>query len=89
MHLSNENHSGCLGCIGGFITFCYRVYYYLILEPLCPLFLSETTLQNKAEKTHKKRSFGFQDTIPIESMYGIFPYIYHKNQPNVGKYTIH
>ena len=22
-------------------------------------------------------------------MYGIFPYIYHKNQPNVGKYTIH
>ena len=26
---------------------------------------------------------------PIGSMYGIFPYIYHKNQPNVGKYTIH
>ena len=23
------------------------------------------------------------------SMYGIFTYIYHKNQPNVGKYTIH
>ena len=23
---------------------------------------------------------------PIGSMYGIFPYIYHKNQPNVGKY---
>ena len=22
-------------------------------------------------------------------MYGIFPYIYHKNQPNVGIYTIH
>ena len=22
-------------------------------------------------------------------MYGIFAYIYHKNQPNVGKYTIH
>ena len=22
-------------------------------------------------------------------MYGIFPYIYHKNQSNVGKYTIH
>ena len=21
-------------------------------------------------------------------MYGIFPYIYHKNQPNVGKYTV-
>ena len=26
---------------------------------------------------------------PIASMYGIFTYIYHKNQPNVGKYTIH
>ena len=22
-------------------------------------------------------------------MYGVYPYIYHKNQPNVGKYTIH
>ena len=27
--------------------------------------------------------------IPIGSMYGIFTYIYHKNQPNVGKCTIH
>ena len=27
--------------------------------------------------------------LPIPSMYGIFTYIYHKNQPNVGKYTIH
>ena len=25
--------------------------------------------------------------IPIGSMYGIFTYIYHKNQLNVGKYT--
>ena len=25
----------------------------------------------------------------IASMYGIFTYIYHNNQPNVGKYTIH
>ena len=24
---------------------------------------------------------------PIGSMYGIFNYIYHKNQPNVGEYT--
>ena len=24
---------------------------------------------------------------PIPSMYGIFTYIYHKNQPNIGKYT--
>ena len=27
--------------------------------------------------------------IPIPSMYGIFAYICHTNQPNVGKYTIH
>ena len=26
---------------------------------------------------------------PIVSMYGIFSYFYHKNQPNVGIYTIH
>ena len=26
---------------------------------------------------------------PIGSMYGIFIHIYHTNQPNVGKYTIH
>ncbi len=29
------------------------------------------------------------DTHPIGSMYGIFTYIYHKKQPNVGEYTIH
>ena len=23
------------------------------------------------------------------SMYGIFPYIYHKFKPNVGKYSVH
>ena len=28
-------------------------------------------------------------SYPRCSMYGIFSYIYHKNQPNVGKYTIH
>ena len=28
-------------------------------------------------------------TFPIASMYGIFAYIYHKNQSNVGNYTIH
>ena len=27
--------------------------------------------------------------LPIGSMYGIFPYIYHKFMPNVGKYPIH
>ena len=33
-------------------------------------------------KTHRN------NIIPIGSMYGIFTYMYHKNQPNVGKYTI-
>ena len=27
--------------------------------------------------------------LPIRSMYGIFTYIYHKNQPDVGKYTMY
>ena len=27
-------------------------------------------------------------SFPIGSMYGTFTYIYHINQPNVGKYTI-
>jgi len=30
-----------------------------------------------------------QVNIPIPSMYGIFTYIYHTNQPNVGRCTIH
>ena len=28
-------------------------------------------------------------SFPIGSMYGIFTYIYHKHQPNLGKNTIH
>ena len=36
-----------------------------------------------------KRSPTYCLSLPKQSMYGIFPYIYHKNQPNVGKYTIH
>ena len=39
-------------------------------------------------KSHGGFGF-FLSHIPIESMHGIFTYIYHKNQPNVGKYTIH
>ena len=36
----------------------------------------------------KKSLHKSSSPIPIGSMYGIFTYIYHKNQPNVGKYTI-
>ena len=38
----------------------------------------------------KKKSLGVFAVccdIPICSMYGIFTYTYHKNQPNVGKYS--
>ena len=35
------------------------------------------------------RSYRIRTVYPIRSMYGIFTYIYHKNQPNVGKYTAH
>ena len=46
-------------------------------------------------KVQAKTTMLLQETIhynhiyiyPIGSMYGIFTYIYHKNQPNVGKYT--
>ena len=45
-----------------------------------------------AKQEAKLDSWDFIKTksiIPIGSMYGIFTYIYHTNQPNVGKYTIH
>ena len=29
------------------------------------------------------------EPFPIGSVYGIFTYIYHRYQPNVGKYNIH
>ena len=31
----------------------------------------------------------YDSPVPIGSMYGIFTYIYHKNQPNIGNYSIH
>ena len=35
---------------------------------------------------HRIEEHSKSKTIPIGSMYGIFNYMYHKNQPNVGKY---
>ena len=40
-------------------------------------------------KKSPKKPTQAESNIPIGSMYGIYSYIYHKNQPNVGKYTIH
>ena len=33
--------------------------------------------------------FVLEGVYPTGSMYGIFTYIYHKIQPNVGEYIIH
>jgi len=38
---------------------------------------------------YQKPLSGVSPPKPIGSMYGIFTYICHTNQPNVGKYTIH
>ena len=51
-----------------------------------------SVFQDTAKNTEiRKRSPAkYANTLePIGSMYGIFTYIYHRNHPNVGKYTIH
>ena len=37
----------------------------------------------------QKKSGTFVISFSIPSTYGVFTYIYHKHQPNVGKYAIH
>ena len=54
-----------------------RIISFLILQVLCVRMKLDLKIRKK--KTLK----------PIGSMYGIFTNIYHKNQPNVGEYTIH
>ena len=46
-----------------------------------------TTLTNQRTNVFFPHAKTLHSTIPIGSMYGIFTYIYHKNQPNVGVYT--
>ena len=52
-----------------------------------------TPLEDSGISSHLKcylLSWHKQNFYPIASMYGVFTYIYHKNQPeNVGKYTSH
>ena len=38
--------------------------------------------QESLTRDHQRKN-----PMPIGSMYGVYTYIYHKNQPNVGKYT--
>ena len=47
--------------------------------------VNPTNLVGEVEK--KRMRTVLHLAIPIGSMYGIFTYIYHKNQPNVGEYT--
>ena len=44
-----------------------------------------SAFRNKIPWYHIQVTYG----IPIASMHGIFAYIHHQNQPNVGKYAIH
>ena len=43
----------------------------------------------KADDFYWRNCMWRPESWPIPSMYGIYTYIYRKNQPNVGKYTIH
>ena len=43
----------------------------------------------KMSRPYPMTSVFFNLFIPIGSMYGIFTYIYHQNQLNVGKHTVH
>ena len=69
------SHQRCLGIKVASIWARIRHLYLTAFQggPWNMFFLSETIL------------FSY----PMGSMYGILTYIYHKNQPNVGKYTIH
>ena len=51
--------------------------------------LCDRSMFRDVQKQHLGAAGTKAKTIPIVSMYGIFSYIYHKNQPNVGIYTIH
>ena len=52
------------------------------------LIVEERDLKHHGIWNHPHKS-GQYNPLPIASMHGIFTYIYHKNQPNAGKYTIH
>ena len=65
-------------------------YIYIYVEPQMTSIFEGQPSKRRPNLQWKQGSFGFQAYIyPRHSMYGIFTYIYHKNQPNVDKYTIH
>ena len=45
-------------------------------------------VKKKSDMKFMKQLVGFHKApLPIGSMYGVYTYIYHENQPSVGKYT--
>ena len=75
-------------------------HYWKIIRRINHHFFSDETIRDKQKtpgvnpKLMPNCIYPFGDSVfkkpmPIGSMYGIFTYIYHQNQPNVGKYTIH
>ena len=72
-----------------FYSFPGSVEHLPTLLSVEDIFLSITThLLHLRRKAFWSGQIGYL-VIPIPSMYVIFTYISHKNQPNVGKYTIH
>ncbi len=59
------------------------------LQEKCQDVWARNGFQLVSEFLVQKFRFRYFCSYPIASMYGIFTYIYHKNQPNVGKYAIH
>ena len=70
----------CLGvsCLSAVLNTCRRVISSELLDISFAKFGQAQSWRNK-----------LCSTIPKCSMHGIFTHIYPKNQPNVGKYSIH
>ena len=83
----------------------YTMHNYYMLWYLLALFTKKSTtwtfpfhvieISNRSDPMHCFKHVSFPLVFfslqrnPIGSLHGISTYIYHKNQPNVGKYTIH
>ena len=68
------------------IMTCINFYLVKNRQDFNPKFQKESA-KSRLGKTSSYINSGLLKPIP--SMYGTFTYIYHTNQPNVGKYTIH
>ena len=79
----NHGHLMPWGCSsrGQRFSYCSSLFGS---DPLCSVALSANVASRKCKDI--RNSIG---SIPIGSRTGIFANIYHKFQPNVGKYNIH